>query len=120
MMEEKKNMDVAQMQKALEERATALGRLEVYRSLHKVICKHVEKLQSRMKSLMSVNPADSTPREYVRAKECMWQNDAQQDACFELLDILLAKINESAKAFEDWDKRPSELGANPLEPHDNG
>jgi len=43
-MEENLNMDIAQMRKALEKRAAALGRIEVYRSLHKVICKHVEKL----------------------------------------------------------------------------
>jgi len=118
-MEDKKNMDIVQMQKALEERAAPLGRIEVYRSLHKVICKHVEKLQSRMKTMMGVNLADSTPSEYVHTKECMWQNDAQQDACFEILDILLSKINESAKAFEEWNMNHSESGANPLEPQDN-
>jgi len=117
-MEENLNVDIVQMQKALEERAATLGRIEVYRSLHKVICKHVEKLQCRMKSMMGVNPADSTPSEYVHTKECMWQNDAQQDACFEILDILLSKINESAKAFEEWNKNHSESSANPLEPQD--
>jgi len=118
-MEEKKNMDIVQMQKALEKRAAALGRIEVYRSLHKVICKHVEKLQSRMKAMMGVNLADSTPSEYVHTKECMWQNDAQQDACFEIMDILLSKINESAKAFEEWNKNHSESSANPLEFQNN-
>jgi len=114
-----KNMDIVQMQKALEKRAAALGRIEVYRSLHKVICKHVEKLQSRMKAMMGVNPADSNLSEHVHAKECMWQNDAQQDACLEILDILLSKINESAKAFEEWNKNHSESGADSLAPQDN-
>lgn len=107
-MEENLNMDIVQMQKALEERAATLDRIEVYRSLHKVICKHVEKLQSRMKVMIGVNLADSTPSEYVHTKECMWLNDAQQDACFEILDILLSKINESTKAFEKWNKIHSE------------
>jgi len=35
------------------------------------------------------------------------------------MDILLSKINESAKAFEEWNKNHSESSANPLEFQDN-
>lgn len=115
-----KTMDSVQMYEALEERAAVIGRFEVYSSLHKVICKHVEKLQSRMKTLMAVTPEDVTPKEYIRTIECRSQNDAQQDACFELLDILSFKINESATDLEKWHKVHSESDENPSKSHNNG
>lgn len=119
MMEEKNNMDSVQMYEALEERAAAMGRFEIYSSLHKVICKHVEKLQSRMKTLMAVNSEDVTPIEYVHKMGYRSMNDAQQDACFEILDILSFKINESATAIEEWHKNHSASDENSSEAHNN-
>lgn len=106
-MPSKGNMDIEQMRKVLEERAVVMGRLEFYSSLHKVLCKHVEKLQFRMNTLMNVTLENSTSSEYIHALVRASQNSAQQDACFEILDILLLKTNESAKAFEDWSKTHS-------------
>lgn len=112
MMEENKDMDAEQMYDAFVERAAVTGRFEIYSSLHKVICKHVEKLQCRMKTLIGMYSKDVTPSKYVHMLESRSMNDAQQDACFEILDILLSKINESAKEIEEWNKIHSESDDN--------
>lgn len=100
-------MDIEQMQKALEEREAAIARFEVYEALHKAISKHVRKLQSRMRIIIDTALADKTASEYVHALLLRTQNDAQQKACIEILDILLLKMNESAEAFEKWNKTHS-------------